>query len=81
MKDHTYLLCTAYGPKTKTIESCRTDFYYKDYPPPDGYENMSPVVKSDDTRKEWEEYWQREFKDQEFENLKKKMQLGRWHRQ
>ena len=78
MKDHT-TIGHCYMDGDKFINE-KWPVYYNDYPPPDGYENMSPVAKSADTRKEWEEYWRERKENEQFTKLKIKMQLGRWHR-
>jgi len=72
-QDYTTIYCVYYDEKEKKNIYSKTDFYYKDYPPLNGYDNISPVAKSDRTKKEWEVYWQ-------YEALKKKTNLERWNK-
>ena len=71
--EYTTVMCVYYDKREKINIYTKTDFYYKDYPPPNGYDCLSPVAKSDRTKKEYNLYWQ-------YEALKKKTQLGRWNK-
>ena len=31
--------------------------YYEEFPPPDGFDRFPDVAKSDETKKEWEDWW------------------------
>ena len=66
-------MCIYYDYIVDSYVSSKTDFYYKNYPSPDGYDCLSLVAKSDRTKKEWELYWQ-------YEALKKKTNLGKWNK-